>query len=146
MGSSVKRKWSFFLLWALNPRSQWTIPIGMMRVHKFEKLDYPRGEGLWCEASQFPRLDAWIICHSVIGSITPWRKHNHLPWKSVTILWTIWIIVPKIIVTHHSGNHATQSKLAAYGIYESNAKTNLRRSRSRNFVRFPRQTARISFE
>ena len=29
--SSVKREWSFFLFWALNPRSQGTMPTGMIR-------------------------------------------------------------------------------------------------------------------
>ena len=60
---------SFFLFWTLNPRSQGTMPTGMIRVHNSEQLDYPREEGRWREASQFPRLDAWIICHLVMGSI-----------------------------------------------------------------------------
>ena len=69
IGSSAKRKWSFFLFWALNPRSQGTMPTGMIHVSKSEQLDNPREEGRWRKASQFPRLDAWIICHLVIGSI-----------------------------------------------------------------------------
>ena len=40
-GSSVKHEWSSFLFWALNPRSQGTMPTGMIRVRmKSEQLDY----------------------------------------------------------------------------------------------------------
>ena len=88
-GSSVKREWSFFLFWALNRRSQGTMPTGMIRVRiKCVQLDYVVAKGV-SEASQIPRLDAWIICHSIIWSTTPWTKHDHWPWKSVIILWTI---------------------------------------------------------
>ena len=41
------------------------MPTGMIRVRKSEQLDYPREEGRWREA------------------------FDHLPWKSVAILWTI---------------------------------------------------------
>ena len=88
-GLSVKREWSFFLFWALNPRSQGTMPTGMIRVCiKCAQIDYLAAKAV-SKAWQFLQLDAWIICHSIIWSITPWAKHDHWPWKSVIILWTI---------------------------------------------------------
>ena len=134
-GSTVKREWSFFLLWALNPRSQGTMPTGMIRVRiKCEQIDYLAAKGVR-ETSQFPRLDAWInLIHNTMKeawTLTVKKCHHSLDY---------WIIVARIIEKHHS------SKFAAYGIYESIEKTNLRRYPSCSFARFLWQAARISFE
>ena len=110
MDSSVKREWSFFLFWALNPCSQGTMPTGMICVCiKCEHIDYLEAKGV-SEASQFPRHDAWInlsiddLIHNSMNQTWPLtmkKCHHSLDY---------WIIVPRIMVNHHS------SKFTAYGI------------------------------
>ena len=121
MGSSVKRKWSFFLLWALNPRSQGTMPTGMIHVREFEQLDLPaRRRALRRSVTvsatwRVNNLSFGNRIHNTMKETRPFtvqKCHHSLEY---------WIIVPKIIVTHYSGNYGTQSKLAAYRIYELKA-------------------------
>ena len=137
---------SFFLFWTLNPRSQGTMPTGMIRVRKSEQLDYPCEEGRWREASQFPRLDAWIICHLVMDPYYTMKGIWPFTVKKCRHSLDYWIIVPKIIVTHHSGNKCDSKQTRCLRHIWKQHENHLRRSPSRNFVRFPRQAARISFE
>ena len=99
-----------FLFWALNPRSQGMMPTGMIRVRiKCEQLDYLAAKGV-SETLQFLGLDAWLnlsfdnLIHNTMNQTWPWtvkKCHHSLDY---------WIIVPGIIVNHHS------SKFTAYGI------------------------------
>ena len=140
-GSSVKREWSFFLFWALNPRSQRTMPTGMIRTYKVWTNWLPWGEGRWRSVTASVTWHVNNLSFNNLIHNTIWTKHDHWPWKSIIILTLdYWIIMPGIRVNHH------KQIRCLWHIMKATRKPISVDIRHASFSRFPWQAAQISFE